>query len=300
MASRRRIAKPGGKYSGLNPASGARANLQKTEAGALRNSHFHTATPYCQRSRMTSQSNFHALRNSGPQALRKALPGERTEKDRNRITTKQVTVDSSNTGQVATYFDMLYRVVQTRTNDPDGAYRVDTEYDGKGRVKKTSNPYRVSGGSAVWTETAYDALDRPVTVTASDSSTIRYSYTNNQTTTTDQAGNQRRYTYNILGQLTTVEEPNPSLFTPVTTNYKYYGFGPLYQSNQSSQTRTWVYNWLGQMTSQTLPESGTTSFTYDGAGRPSTKTDARSIVTTMTYDNANRLTQRSYSDSKRR
>lgn len=58
-----------------------------------------------------------------------------------------------------------------------------------------------------------------------------------------------------------------------------------------------MYNWLGQMSSQTLPESGTTSFTYDGAGRLSTKTDARSVVTTMTYDNINRVTQRSYSDS---
>ena len=51
------------------------------------------------------------------------------------------------------------------------------------------------------------------------------------------------------------------------------------------------------MTSQTLPESGTTSFTYDSAGRLYTKTDARSVVTTLAYDNINRVTQRSYSDS---
>ena len=202
-----------------------------------------------------------------------------------------------NKGRVKTYFDKLYRVTQTRTNDPDGEFAVDTEYDGNGRVKKTSNPYRISGGSAIWTQTAYDALSRPSTVTAPDSATVQYAYANNQTTTTDQAGNQRRYTYNVLGQLTKVEEPSPSLYTPVITTYKYYGFGPLYQSSQSSQTRTWVYNWIGQMTSQTLPESGTTSFAYDSGGRLSTKTDARSVVTTMAYDNANRVTQRSYSDS---
>jgi RHS repeat-associated protein len=217
--------------------------------------------------------------------------------DANRITTKEVTVDASgNKGHVESYFDKLYRTIKTVTNDPEGAITVQTEYDGKGRVKKTSNPYR-SGASVVWTETTYDALDRPTQVSAPDSSVVKYAYSNNKTTTTDQAGNQRRYIYNVLGQLTQVDEPYPTLDTPAVTTYKYYGFGPLYQSNQAAQSRTWVYNWLGQMTSQALPESGTTTFTYNAAGLLATKTDARSIVTTMTYDNANRPTQRSYSDS---
>lgn len=224
--------------------------------------------------------------------------------DTNLKTTKQVTVSSGNVGHVETYFDGLYRTVKTVTNDPGGAIVVDAVYDDNGRVKKTSNPYPTgtSSGNIIWTQTNYDGLSRPLSVVhdvshTSDDSEVSYAYTNNVTTTTDQAGNQRRYTYNILGQLTQVEEPNPTLATAAVTTYKYYVFGPVYQSSQSSQTRTWVYNWLGQMTSQTLPESGTTSFTYDSAGRLGTKTDARSIVTTMAYDYANRLTQRSYSDS---
>jgi hypothetical protein len=50
---------------------------------------------------------------------------------------------------------------------------------------------------------------------------------------TDEAGNQRRYTYDVFGHMTKVEEPNPTLSTPLVTTYKYFGFGPLYQSNQS-------------------------------------------------------------------
>src|SRR2546422_1037450 len=60
------------------------------------------------------------------------------------------------------------------------------------------------------------------------------------------------------------------------------------------------------MTTETLPESGTTTFTYtmttdnpDGALR--TKTDARSVITTMAYGTTggaiHQLASRSYSDS---
>ena len=217
--------------------------------------------------------------------------------DTNRITTKTVTVDTSgNLGQVKSYFDGLNRTIQTRTNDPEGEIYVDTEYDGNGRAKRVTQPYR-SGGSQLWTTTTYDELSRPLTVTAPDSSVVTYAYENNQTTVTDQAGNQRRYTYDVLGQMTQVEEPDPTLETPVVTAYEYYGFGPLYQSSQNGQLRTFVHNWLGQKTSETQPEAGTTTFTYDGDGRLASQTDARSITTTLTYDNANRLTQRSYSDS---
>jgi YD repeat-containing protein len=49
--------------------------------------------------------------------------------DNNRITTKEDSVDTAspnpgtilgNKGHVETYFDKLYRVIQTRTNDPEG------------------------------------------------------------------------------------------------------------------------------------------------------------------------------------
>jgi RHS repeat-associated protein len=217
--------------------------------------------------------------------------------DTNRITTKTVTVDSSgNLGRVKTYFDGLYRVSETRTNDPEGEYAVDTVYDAKGRKSELSNPYRVSGGSQIWTTTTYDALDRPTQVQAPDNSTVQYAYSYNQTTVTDEAGNARRYTNNALGQMTKVEEPNPTLDNVLVTNYTYYAFGPLHQSNQSGQTRTFVNDWLSRQTSQALPESGTMTFAYDNASRLTSKTDARNITTTFSYDNADRPTGKSYND----
>jgi RHS repeat-associated protein len=210
--------------------------------------------------------------------------------------TKTVTVDNAgNVAIVQNTFDKLYRITRTTTSDPEGNILVDTQYDGKGRPAQVSNPYRT--GTPVNTVTTFDGLDRPTITTQPDGTTIQHAYSNNTDTVTDEASNQRRYTYNVLGQLTQVDEPYPTLSTPLTSTYLYYGFGPLYQSLQSGQTRTFTYNWLGLELNETLPESGTTTFTYDAAGRLATRVDARSITTTYSFDAVNRPTSRTYSDS---
>jgi YD repeat-containing protein len=192
--------------------------------------------------------------------------------------------------------DRLYRTTRTVAYDPAGNVYTDTEYDDKGRVYRTSAPYR-SGGSPDWTTTAYDALDRPITITHPDDTTIQYSYSANVTTETDEDSKQRRYTTNGLDQLAGVEEPNPTLSTALTTFYSYYVFGPLAKVTQSSQTRTFVYDWLGFMTSETHPESGTTSYTpVSNSVLVYQRTDARSVTATYTYDDIDRLRTTVYSD----
>ncbi|MBL0156992.1 MAG: RHS repeat protein [Bryobacterales bacterium] len=68
-----------------------------------------------------------------------------------------------------------------------------------------------------------------------------------------------------------------------------------------TQTRTFVYNAAGQMTSVTQPETasfakataakGTTTFGYDASGRPLWKRDAKQQKTEYFYDAYNRTTQ---------
>jgi RHS repeat-associated protein len=220
---------------------------------------------------------------------------------------KQVKVDTSgNLGTVIAHYDGLYREIKKETYDPEGTIFVETQYDANSRKWKVSNPRR-SAETAVWTESAYDVLDRPSVTTAPDNSTVQYAYSGNQTTVTDEAGNQRRYTYDGLGQMTKVEEPNPSLATPLVTTYTYNVLGKMTQSNQSNQIRQWAFDSLGRMTSETLPESGTTNFDYTlhATNNPDsqlrTKTDARGIVTTLNYGTSgggmHQLVSRSYSDS---
>src|SRR5206468_1492107 len=96
-----------------------------------------------------------------------------------------------------------------------------------------------------------------------DGSTVQYAYLANQTTVTDEGANARRYTYDGPGRMTKVEEPNPTLASPLVTTYAYNVFGKMTQSNQGGQTRTWNFDSLGRTTSETLPESGATTFTYN-------------------------------------
>jgi RHS repeat-associated protein len=72
--------------------------------------------------------------------------------------------------------------------------------------------------------------------------------------------------------------------------------GRLYAIRQGVQTRSFTYDDLGRLLTETHPESGTTSYSYDANSNMVTKTSARGIVTTFTYDELNRVTQKSYSD----
>ena len=217
--------------------------------------------------------------------------------DTARTITKKVLVDAQgNVGKQITRLDKLGRVKQTETADPEGNIFVDTRYDKKGRISKVSNPYR-SGETIVWNQTAYDDMDRPTTRTGPDGSTTTYAYADNQTTVTDQSGNARRYTYDGLGRMVKVEEPNPRLTTPQITSYAYNFHGDLKKTTQGTQVRTFAYDGLRRKTSQTLPESGTTTHAYNSDGLLSSMTDARSVTTTYAYDTGHRVTSRSYTVS---
>jgi YD repeat-containing protein len=187
---------------------------------------------------------------------------------------------------------------QTAVNYPNVGWThysyVDTQYDAKGRKWKVSNPRR-SAETAVWSVMSYDTLDRPLSTTAPDGSGVQYFYNNNQTTVTDEAGNQRRYTYDGVGHLTQVEEPYPTFTTPLVTTYTCNVLDKLVQSTQGTQIRTWVYDSLGRLTSQTLPESGATTFNYDSEGLLASKTDARNQTVTNCYDGLHRQTKKMYS-----
>jgi YD repeat-containing protein len=136
------------------------------------------------------------------------------------LTTKrEVKVDAvGNLGVTISHFDGLYREIQKEVYDPAGTIVVDTQYDpsvvnGRSRILKRSTE------GQVWTQFEYDSLNRPTVTTALDGSTVQYSYNGNQTTVTNEAGNRRRYTYDGMGQMTRVEEPNPSLASPLITTY---------------------------------------------------------------------------------
>ncbi|HEV7646099.1 MAG TPA: hypothetical protein VGO50_19340 [Pyrinomonadaceae bacterium] len=132
-----------------------------------------------------------------------------------------------------------------------------------------------------------------------------------RTLVTDQADKQRISVSNAIGQLTDVWEITESATTGVTfpnhgeiahgyqTSYTYDILGNLATVNQGSQMpRTFTYNSLSKLTSDINPESGTTNYTYDAGGNLKQKSQLRSgtanVVTAYNYDKLNRVIQRSY------
>ena len=62
------------------------------------------------------------------------------------------------------------------------------------------------------------------------------------------------------------------------------------------QERSFVYDSLSRLRSETHPESGTASYQYDANGNLKLRTNARGISTTYSYDSLDRLTTTVYSD----
>jgi RHS repeat-associated protein len=107
------------------------------------------------------------------------------------------------------YFDGLGRLKQTQLKDPQGDVFTDTTYDALGRPVTVSNPHR-SAASATdgITKASYDAQGRVVSVTHPDNNTVQSLYNDpNTVTVTDETGRQRRSISDAIGQLIEVDEP---------------------------------------------------------------------------------------------
>ncbi len=193
---------------------------------------------------------------------------------------------------------------------PGGAIDTTTTYDVLGRVATVSNPYRSTADPTYGvTQDQYDALGRVTQVTKQDGSFSTVSYTGSCTTSTDEAGKQRKACSDALGRLTNVWEDPAGL--NYETDYQ-YALGNLLRVDQKGsapsdsskwRTRLFTYNSLSQLLTANNPESGTISYSYDADGNMISKTapapnqtGAATVTTNYTYDALNRLTNKSYSD----
>ena len=224
-----------------------------------------------------------------------------------------------------THTDGFGRTIQGFSHDLQGDVQVATTYDGLGRVKRLTNPFRSTGDPTYgYADKVYDLAGRVTSVTTSDGAVVTTSYSGNSTTVTDQAGKKRRSITDGLGRLTRVDEPdsNGNLDTgnppqPVQpTSYIYDVLDDLAKVTQGSQSRYFMYDSLNRLIRARNPEQDTNTnlslsdpltgnnlwsvkYVYDENSNLSTRTDARGtlgIKTTYIYDALNRVKSRTYTN----
>jgi RHS repeat-associated protein len=240
---------------------------------------------------------------------------------------------SVSTSDALTTQDSLGRThVSQRKQSPSSSEydSVEMDYDSLGRPSRTTLPYQATGGttnsSAPGTTTTYDALSRKLMVMDSEASPRKVTFAYNQNDTyrtlgpapTGENTKRKQFEYDALGRLTSVCEitsatgsgacAQTSPATGYWTTYTYdlnnnlLGVTQNAQSSGSQQTRTYAYDDLGRMTSETNPESGTTIYTYDTDATCGTskgdlvkKVDAVTNTTCYAYDALHRPISLTYS-----
>jgi RHS repeat-associated protein len=231
------------------------------------------------------------------------------------------------------YKDSLGRTyVRQHEQSPGSSYQDSTSYtfDTNGRPTTVSGPcsagYTGTCSGPTTTQT-YDALNRPLVTTDGGGGTVTYSYNANDILVTvgpapsGENTKRRQLEYDALGRLTSVCEITSatgsgacgqnSSQTGFWTKYSYNVLGKLLTVTQnaqasagSQQTRSYTYDGMGRLTSETNPESGTTTYSYDASspcasssGDLIKKVDAVGTRTCIGYDALHRPTSVSYSNS---
>ncbi len=247
------------------------------------------------------------------------------------IGTASASVACASCTHTQTLRDSLGRVAsQSLVNNPSGQSFVTASYDSMNRTSSVSHPNFGSQDPNDVSETAsYDGLGRSKGVVHPDGQSTQIAYgtavvaagglsTQQGSTTlyglgfpvvsTDEAGKKRQQWMDGFGRVIEVDEPNPTLQTPLATFYTYDVLGNLTGVTQGSQTRSYQYDGLSRLTQQSTPEASTTTngvtvqnpvtlsyvtaaggWCSGNAANPCTTTDARGYVTTYSYDTANRL-----------
>jgi len=215
------------------------------------------------------------------------------------------------------YYDTRNRVIRT---EKDGfiageLFRTDVQYDGAGRVYKTSLPYK-STTTPQWTTNTYDLLGRVILTTLPTGGTVTTAYTLSGTggqqqlvvTKTEKilkadatidstsAGTPKKISYfNSIGQLVKTDDDI------ATTSYEYDALGNAIKTivnggADGSTTSTTTYDNAGNRTSITDPNAGTITSKYTALGQLRWMKDNQGNETSLTYDKLGRSLTRTSVD----
>jgi RHS repeat-associated protein len=216
-------------------------------------------------------------------------------------------------------------IINQKLQIPGGSMydSVETDYDAAGRVASTGQAYAAAvdslcSGTCPVTTFGYDALDRTILVTDGGGGTVSSTYVSNDVLRTigpapaGENTKSKQFEYDALGRLTSVCEitaatgsgacsqssPQTGYWTKYTYNQLDNLIGVLQNAQApaaSRQARSYTFDWIGRVTSESNPETGSTAYVYDtdatcgtSAGDLVKRTDAAGNVTCYAYDQLHR------------
>lgn len=213
------------------------------------------------------------------------------------------TVTRTATGKPETviHYDALSREIRSGVKRFDGQWQwVDKEYDSKGRLSRTSLPYRGNGAS-YWNTYSYDDYGRPVSLVEASGKTSTWSYSGTSvttvkdsisfTSTTDANGNVVSVT-DPGGTITYTlrDDGQPSKITApgnVSTTFTYDDYGrrtKIVDPSAGTQTDAYVWNADGSSEYTHTNPNGTVKTYKDKYGRTMMIERPGEYNTTFTYN----------------
>ena len=139
----------------------------------------------------------------------------------------------------------------------------------------------------------YDAAGQLKTLTAPDGRVLTYSYdaAHYLTSVTDNLGNSIAYDYDAMGNLTDEDTYDPTNTLKQALDYAYDLNYRLDTVNHGGVTSDLAFDLVGNLRSETDPNTHTTQHTYDALNRLDTTIDALTGVIDYGYDDHDNLTQ---------
>jgi RHS repeat-associated protein len=196
--------------------------------------------------------------------------------------------EASGTPPVFEYFDRLGRMLRKVVTGFDGKkIFTDIEYNARGQVWRTSDPY-FQGETQLWTTNTYDALGRVIKKVMPDNSEVTINYNGLTISTTGPGNNYQSRTLDHTGNIVKV-----SNLLKLNSVYSYNSAGNLVKiTKPGGDEITMEYDILGNRTKLVDPELGTITSKYNGFGELVRETDAKSQTMYMEYDALGRLKKR--------